>query len=75
MNTQHTQTENEHVWLDDLEASRDLNRSEKIGYALVLKWFDNWRISFQLEPGRDSAKQFWRAQVQAKPINQRSNWI
>jgi integron integrase len=44
-------------------AARDLHSGEKQGFAMLLNWFESWRQSFQLEPGRDAAKQFWRAQV------------
>lgn len=51
------------LWYGDLMASRDLKAPEKQGFAMLLNWFESWRQSFQLEPGRDAAKQFWRAQV------------
>ena len=58
-------------WRSDLQASRDL-RSKEIGaFEVFLNWFESWRVSRTLPPGRDSAKLFWRAQVASKP---REEW-
>ncbi|NNE94169.1 MAG: integron integrase [Verrucomicrobiales bacterium] len=54
-------------WRKDLERSRNLTRSEKSGFELVLGWYESWRIHRQLPPGRDSARMFWKAQVTPKP--------
>ena len=58
--------EKNYCWQEDLKASRNLNDGEKQGYAMLLNWFETWRVSFHLDPGRDAAVQFWRAQVKSK---------
>lgn len=62
---------NTHCWFEDLRASRDLNEKDKAGYSMLLEWFESWRVSQALPPGRESAIAFWRAQVQSKP---RQDW-
>ena len=62
---------NTHCWFEDLRASRDLNEKDKAGYSMLLEWFESWRVSQSLPPGRESAIAFWRAQVQSKP---RQDW-
>jgi len=64
MNT--TQT-NAGSWQADLQASRDLTRSEKSGFEIVLDWYEKWRMAHRAVPGRESAALFWKAQVKAKP--------
>lgn len=68
MNTTHKDAV---CWRRDLEASRDLNHREKKGFAMALDWFEKWRLSNRLEPGRESARAFWKAQVLIKP---RRDW-
>lgn len=63
MNTQQTNTNS---WRADLLASRDLTRSEKSGFEMILAWYEKWRMAQNAMPGRDSAALFWKAQVKAK---------
>lgn len=58
-------------WRADMEASRDLSKDEKLGFGLLCGWFENWRLRSGKSPGRESAREFWRDQVLAKP---RENW-
>ena len=54
-------------WLADLRASRDLTRSEKSGFEMILAWYEKWRMAHNAVPGRESAALFWKARVKAKP--------
>ena len=63
MNTVHP---NNYSWTADLEASRDLRQSDKSGFALILGWYEKWRITKNLTAGRESAAIFWKTKVQAK---------
>lgn len=58
---------NINTWQADLQASRDLSRSEKSGFDMILGWYEKWRMAHGAVPGRESAAQFWKAQVKAKP--------
>ncbi|MEC5127590.1 integron integrase [Verrucomicrobiales bacterium BCK34] len=68
MNAQPTRN---YDWRADLNASREVSRQDKYGYTLLLEWFENWRMAHHLAPSRDSAKQFWRAQILSK---ERESW-
>ena len=59
-------------WKTDLAESRDLYGSQKRGFDIVLSWFEGWRISKRLEPGRPAAVRFWREQVQGG--GEREDW-
>ncbi len=54
-------------WRDDLAASRDLNESDRLGFEITLTWYERWRRGRQVDPGRESAREFWRDQVLIKP--------
>ena len=58
-------------WRSDLEASRDLSVPEKKSFAVLLGWFEKWRVSAGLEAGVEAGRVFWRAQVLAKD---RQDW-
>ncbi|MCP5537963.1 MAG: integron integrase [Akkermansiaceae bacterium] len=58
-------------WREDVMASRDLNDREKQGFAFLLSWFETWRVSRRLEPGLESARQFWKQEVACK---ERKQW-
>ena len=53
-------------WRSDLEASRNLTSQEKSGFALVLGWYESWRLRSGEELGLESARAFWRAEVRKK---------
>lgn len=62
-----TQTSHEVVsWRSDLEASRDLRRHERDQFAFLISWFESWRMSRDLRPGREAATRFWREAVRSK---------
>lgn len=50
-------------WRKDLAEFRGLTQQERTGFLLVLEWFENFRLRFELEAGRDAAKAFWRSEV------------
>ena len=62
---------NRNDWRADLQASRDLSHRDKAGFKFLLDWMENWRSRKGLEPGRESAKMFWRAQVKPEA---RESW-
>jgi hypothetical protein len=49
-----------------LAASREVNERERAGFALVVDWYERWRLSRGLPDGRETARTFWKAQVLAK---------
>lgn len=63
-------------WGRDLEHSRDLIGWEKESYGYFLSWFERWRLARGLHPTRESARKFWRAEVQGKRREpwQLENW-
>lgn len=58
-------------WSSDLEFSRDVSRSDKSGFAMILGWYEKWRISQQLAASRETAATFWKLKVKAK---ERQDW-
>jgi hypothetical protein len=42
---------------------RGLSDRERAGFQLVLEWFENFRLRYQMEAGREAAKAFWRNEV------------
>lgn len=52
-------------------ASRDLDDREKQGYGFLLSWYESWRLGQRLAIGQESARLFWKVEVQAKP---RKDW-
>lgn len=58
-------------WREDLEASRDLTKREKEYHGFLIGWLDGWRVRHGLPAGRETAKRFWREQVQGK---ERKDW-
>ncbi|MCB1065694.1 MAG: integron integrase [Verrucomicrobiae bacterium] len=57
-------------WSSDLNASRDLKPLEKSGFAFVLAWYENWRLSAERPPGVEAARVFWKTQIVAKSREQ-----
>lgn len=58
-------------WREDLEASRDLTKREKEYHGFLIGWLDGWRVRHGLPAGRETARRFWREQVQGK---ERKDW-
>ena len=54
------------AWCDDLEASRDVSKSDKIAYAFLLHWFESWRLQHGLKAGVEEARRFWALVVKSK---------
>jgi len=50
-------------WRNDLSAFRGLSDQERMGFLLVLEWFENFRLRLELEAGREAARCFWRTDV------------
>ena len=42
---------------------RGLTDRERAGYLLVLEWFENFRLRYELPAGREAAKRFWKEEV------------
>ena len=47
----------------DLAEFRGLTDRERAGYLLVLEWFENFRLRYELPAGREAAKRFWKEEV------------
>lgn len=60
-------------WRKDLSEFRGLTDRERTGYLLVLEWFENFRLRYELEAGREAARAFWRGEVLAEG-RQREAW-
>ena len=50
-------------WRKDLSEFRGLDDRERVGFLLVLEWFENFRLRNELEAGRPAAKVFWKTEV------------
>ncbi|MBK1829055.1 tyrosine-type recombinase/integrase [Haloferula rosea] len=50
-------------WKSDLAASRSVDARAKGGFEMLLVWFENWRLRYRLEAGREAAVAFWKQQV------------
>ena len=42
-------------WRKDLSVFRGLSGQEKAGFLLLLEWFENFRLRYELEAGREAA--------------------
>lgn len=58
-------------WRKDLQASRDVPPSQVRGFTLIIEWFESWRIERDRAVDPESAFEFWRTRVKAKP---REDW-
>lgn len=58
-------------WREDLKLARNVADAHRQGFEMLLSWFEDWRMSRQLPPGREAACAFWRQQVKVKP---RTEW-
>jgi hypothetical protein len=38
-------------WRKDLKLARNVTDAQRVGFEMLLSWFENWRIGQQLEPG------------------------
>ena len=63
-------------WKEDLNASRDLERTEISTFEFVLSWMESWRLGRDLKPCRETAESFWRQAVKTKKREewQLENW-
>jgi integron integrase len=50
-------------WRNDLAGFRGLSNAERIGFLILLEWFENYRLRHNLPAGRDSAAAFWKSEV------------
>ena len=73
-NKEHTRTRKrlQMNWREDLAAFRGLSDGERAGFLILLEWFENFRLRFSLEAGRESAIQFWKQEVIGKGV--REEW-
>jgi len=53
-------------WREDLEASREVEECVKSGYAMLLGWFEAWRLRKGLEASLEVARRFWKEEVRKK---------
>jgi len=73
MSATETQRKARWCWRRDLAAFRGLSDRERTGFLLVLEWFENFRLRYELPAGRESARSFWRDEVLGKG-RQRETW-
>ncbi|MFC7339717.1 tyrosine-type recombinase/integrase, partial [Haloferula chungangensis] len=52
-------------WRKDLAAFRGLSDFQRSGFLLVLEWFENFRLRYGLEAGKEAGRVFWRNEVKA----------
>ena len=57
-------------WRKDLSEFRGLSDRERAGFLLVLEWFENFRLRYELDAGREAARVFWRAEVLREGVTQ-----
>lgn len=50
-----------------MEKSRDVGHRQRDAFAMVIGWFEHWRLRIRLEASRDACRRFWREQVMSKP--------
>ena len=60
-------------WRKDLAEFRGLTERERAGFLLVLEWFENFRLRYQLAAGREAAREFWRSEV-TREDRMREKW-
>lgn len=60
-------------WRKDLREFRGLSEQDKMGFLLVLEWFENFRLSNEWEAGRHAAKAFWKLEV-LREDRERETW-
>ena len=59
-------------WRADLKVYRGLSDGERVGFLMLLEWFENFRLRLRLEAGREAAVLFWKEEVVAK--GPREDW-
>ena len=50
-------------WRKDLSEFRGLSDQERYGFLMLLEWFENFRLRYELPAGREAAKVFWKTDV------------
>jgi integron integrase len=60
-------------WRKDLAEFRGLSDQERVGFLLVLEWFENFRLRSGLAAGRDAARVFWKSEV-IREDREREKW-
>ena len=56
-------SKNRWCWRRDLRDFRNLSEFDKNGFLMLLEWFENFRLRYRLEAGRDAARVFWENDV------------
>ncbi|MEM1444398.1 MAG: tyrosine-type recombinase/integrase, partial [Verrucomicrobiota bacterium] len=56
-------SKNRWCWRKDLRVFRGLSDFDRNGFLMLLEWFENFRLRFELEAGREAAKIFWKNDV------------
>jgi integron integrase len=60
-------------WRKDLAGFRGLTERERTGFLLVLEWFENFRMRYDLNADREAAASFWRTEVTKDGVK-REKW-
>jgi integron integrase len=73
-----TATKNRSCWRKDLAVFRGLSDPDRAAYLVLLEWFENFRLRFDLQANRETAERFWRLEVKKEGIvrkdGQLSQW-
>lgn len=60
-------------WRKDLSGFRGLTERERTGFLLVLEWFENFRLRYELAAGREASVLFWKTEV-LREGREREKW-
>ena len=60
-------------WRKDLAEFRGLSDRERAGFLLVLEWFENFRLRYEMEAGREASVMFWKTEV-IREGREREKW-
>ena len=63
-----TATKNRSCWRKDLAVFRGLSDPGRAAYLVLLEWFENFRLRFDLQANRETAERFWRLEVKKEGI-------
>ena len=62
-----------YCWRKDLAEFRGLSEMDRTGFLLVLEWFENFRLRYELEANREAARRFWTSEV-LREDREREEW-
>ena len=60
-------------WRKDLAQFRGMSERDRSGFLVLLEWFENFRMRFDLQANREAAACFWRTEVKKDGVT-REPW-